>query len=484
MAHQAESSDWKKEDLWTAILERKKSPNLLVVDEAVSDDNSVVAMHPETMEKLQIFRGDTILIKGKKRKDTICIALADDTCEEPRIRMNKVVRSNLRVRLGDVVSVHQCPDVKYGNRVHILPIDDSIEGVTGNLFDAFLKPYFLEAYRPVRKGDLFLVRGRMRSVEFKVMETDPGEYCVVAPDTEIFYEGFAVRREDEERLDEVCYDDVGGVRKQIAQILSCVLLEPTVFPEEVLSLEERASVEEWASWHDALEKLKHSLANEARVLSSVEELIPSGEAFSSRVDFRGVKVRSGLAEALGKFFERVDDADVSLIGLSPFMRGMIFEELGLLLYGMEHTSPVELTKHKLLCWRDMISDVAALGVPVGSLIERLEEFRDTMFGLQLEKKGVLDQFIKVNKLMCVLELQLKELEVEKLKLKKLVRGSSKEITVCLQLAADQLAVDTSSSSSERWCSELNSSLSYDCTLCLTVCIFLTFGFFFLAEHEP
>ena len=53
--------------------------------------------------------------------------------------MNKVVRANLRVRLGDVVSVHQCPDVKYGKRVHILPIDDTIEGVTGNLFDAYLK---------------------------------------------------------------------------------------------------------------------------------------------------------------------------------------------------------------------------------------------------------------------------------------------------------------------------------------------------------
>ncbi|KAJ0938667.1 putative vesicle-fusing ATPase [Helianthus annuus] len=44
--------------------------------------------------------------QGKKRRDTICIALADDTCEEPKIRINKVVRSNLRVRLGDVVSVH------------------------------------------------------------------------------------------------------------------------------------------------------------------------------------------------------------------------------------------------------------------------------------------------------------------------------------------------------------------------------------------
>lgn len=54
----------------------------------------------------------------------------------------------------------------------MLPIDDTIEGITGfvlityymfvhvlcvasvyrNIFDVFLKPYFLEAYRPVHKG--------------------------------------------------------------------------------------------------------------------------------------------------------------------------------------------------------------------------------------------------------------------------------------------------------------------------------------------
>ncbi|KAK9942248.1 hypothetical protein M0R45_007924 [Rubus argutus] len=215
-----------KKDFSTAILRRKKAPNRLIVDEAAVDDNSIIQLHPETMEKLQLFRGDTVLIKGKKRRDTVCIALADDTCEEPKVRMNKVVRNNLRVRLGDVVSIHQCTDVKYGERVHVLPLDDTIEGITGNLFDAYLKPYFQETYRPVRKGDLFLVRGGMRSVEFKVIETDPctPEYCVVAPDTEIFCEGEPLRREDEERLDEVGYDDVGGVRKQMAQIRELVEL--------------------------------------------------------------------------------------------------------------------------------------------------------------------------------------------------------------------------------------------------------------------
>merc|ERR1719421_1327348 len=149
-----------------------------------------------------------------------------------KIRMNKVVRKNLRVRLGDVVVVQACPDVKYGKRIHVLPIDDTVEGITGNLFDVFLKPYFMEAYRPVRKNDLFMVRGGMRAVEFKVVETDPEEYCIVAPDTVIHCEGDPIKREDEESKDDVGYDDVGGCRKQMAQIREMVelpLRHPALF---------------------------------------------------------------------------------------------------------------------------------------------------------------------------------------------------------------------------------------------------------------
>ena len=48
-----------------------------------------------------------------------------------QINVTQVVRNNLRVRLGDVVSISACPDVKYGSRIHVLPIDDTIEGLTG-----------------------------------------------------------------------------------------------------------------------------------------------------------------------------------------------------------------------------------------------------------------------------------------------------------------------------------------------------------------
>jgi len=225
-------SDDKKPDFSTAIMDKKRSPNRLIVDEATNDDNSVIALSNAKMEELQLFRGDTVSIKGKKGHETVCIVLADDTTEDGSIRMNKVVRKNLRVRLGDIVSVHSCGDVPYGKRIHVLPIDDTIEGVTGNLFEVYLKPYFLEAYRPVKKGDLFLVRQAMHPVEFKVVETDPEPYCIVAPDTVIHCEGEPIRREDEEKLDEVGYDDIGGCRKQMAQIREMIelpLRHPTLF---------------------------------------------------------------------------------------------------------------------------------------------------------------------------------------------------------------------------------------------------------------
>ena len=85
---------------------------------------------------------------GKKRKDTVLICLSSDEVDEGKIALNKgklsryighafgsltgfgiaVARNNLRVKLGDLANVHACNDIKYGQRVHILPFDDSIEG--------------------------------------------------------------------------------------------------------------------------------------------------------------------------------------------------------------------------------------------------------------------------------------------------------------------------------------------------------------------
>lgn len=81
----AESKDFN-----TAIMDKKKAPNRLIVDEATNDDNSVVNLSRAKMDELQLFQGDNIFLKGKKGKETVCIVLADETMEDSNIRMNKV----------------------------------------------------------------------------------------------------------------------------------------------------------------------------------------------------------------------------------------------------------------------------------------------------------------------------------------------------------------------------------------------------------
>lgn len=212
----------------------RNKPNRLIVEEAEgNDDNSVVALSQAKMDELQLFRGDSVIVKGPKRRETVCIVLIEENTANERIRMNRCVRNNLRVRLGDLVSVQSCAEVKYGKRIHVLPIDDTVEGITGSLFDNYLKPYFQEAYRPVHKGDLFVVRGGLRAIEFKVVETDPSPFCIVAADTVIHCEGAPIKRaEEEESINAVGYDDIGGCRKQLAQIKEMVelpLRHPSLF---------------------------------------------------------------------------------------------------------------------------------------------------------------------------------------------------------------------------------------------------------------
>ena len=169
-------------------------------------------MSQAKLTELKIFKGDPILIKGKKRHEALCIALVDNKLEDGKIRMNKTIRKNLRVRLvnnnfyifqGDVVTIKPAGDVPNLTKIHVLPIDDTLEGISGDLTTTFLIPYFKDAYRPVKKGDLFIVRGGFKAVEFKVVACEPKEYGIVAPNTMLFTEGEPIKREDEEKLDDV-----------------------------------------------------------------------------------------------------------------------------------------------------------------------------------------------------------------------------------------------------------------------------------------
>jgi transitional endoplasmic reticulum ATPase len=78
-----------------------------------SEDNSIIMFSVNTLETLELFRGDTVMVKGKRKKSTILIVLSDDDLDDGHARLNAVARGNLSVEAGDIVSVAPCPSIQY-----------------------------------------------------------------------------------------------------------------------------------------------------------------------------------------------------------------------------------------------------------------------------------------------------------------------------------------------------------------------------------
>lgn len=109
--------------------------------------------------------------------------MVDPKLDDGKICMNKVVRKNLRVGLGDIISIKICDNCPNITKLHVLPIDDTMEGIQGDIIWTYLITYFRDAYRPIKKNDLFIVEGGFKAVEFKVVATEPGDFGIVRPTT-------------------------------------------------------------------------------------------------------------------------------------------------------------------------------------------------------------------------------------------------------------------------------------------------------------
>jgi hypothetical protein len=87
-----------KKDYSTTILERKKTTNRLEVDEATNDDNSVVALHPDTMELFQLSHSARILSRSQKSPIRTRPTAQHRGTTHPRLPSNS--QNNLRLARG------------------------------------------------------------------------------------------------------------------------------------------------------------------------------------------------------------------------------------------------------------------------------------------------------------------------------------------------------------------------------------------------
>lgn len=82
------TDDGTKKDFSTAIMDRKKAPHKLQVEDSKQDDNSIVEMTQAKMDELKIFRGDAVILKGKS---THTIPLPSETRDKMYSTTNLVL---------------------------------------------------------------------------------------------------------------------------------------------------------------------------------------------------------------------------------------------------------------------------------------------------------------------------------------------------------------------------------------------------------
>ncbi|CAF3486891.1 unnamed protein product [Adineta steineri] len=205
-----------------------------------------------------------ILFEGADNRKAVAIdelqklRTTDDTnnATNKNIKMNYIVRHNLDLKLGDVVSIQPCKDIKPGTHIRVSAVGDTVHKLKGNFLEVYLLPYFRDVNpdRPVHKGDSFIVHAAMHSVEFKIMETSPKPrdrtvhssktikqflrteliwngtvlplpkpYCIVSvPGTVIQYNGSIKREDADSSLNKIGYHDIDCIREQLAQIKAMV----------------------------------------------------------------------------------------------------------------------------------------------------------------------------------------------------------------------------------------------------------------------
>eukprot|EP01091_Cochliopodium_minus_P018646 TRINITY_DN7620_c0_g1_i3.p1 TRINITY_DN7620_c0_g1~~TRINITY_DN7620_c0_g1_i3.p1 ORF type:complete len:187 (-),score=37.78 TRINITY_DN7620_c0_g1_i3:47-607(-) len=160
------------------------------VEDFEDDDNHVVFINKDILEKISTNESKFGVIEGKRK--SYFILIGDPSVESNKIRMNKVARKNVRAELGNHVSVNQVSDLKVASSVTILPFQDTIKNQTNeNIFQQYLSPHFEGTELPIAQGDILAF-----SMVTEITDS-PG---LVSSQTKIIYQGNPVNRNDDEKI--------------------------------------------------------------------------------------------------------------------------------------------------------------------------------------------------------------------------------------------------------------------------------------------
>ena len=230
----------------------------LKVVEALQDDayKGIARLDAELMRELGVRRGDVIMIKGNRETVAIADRAYPADVGEGIIRIDGILRKNARVGLGDDVTISKT-EIREAKKIIIAPAQKGImvQGDSENLRRGLLG-------RAVIKGDLVVLGGVQRrkdllsddfgdlndmlgdmlgnmgfgnlgggisQIRFLVVNSNPNKPIIITENTEVTLNPKAVELTDE-KVPEINYEDIGGLREEIKKIREMVEL-PMKHPE-------------------------------------------------------------------------------------------------------------------------------------------------------------------------------------------------------------------------------------------------------------
>ncbi|PQM38668.1 hypothetical protein Pyn_11604 [Prunus yedoensis var. nudiflora] len=136
----------------------------------------------------------------------------------------------------------------------------------------------------------------------------------------------------------------------------------------------------WQDWETSFMAFKAFFDGGVKVLRSIDELLPLCYRFNGYAVFLGAFVYPETIGALRKFMDKYGCFAEATSVTSSFSRGAAFRALGLVLHGMDTMELLDITDHRLLCWRDAICEAMALGFPVDLLLNLVRDLARAVFG--------------------------------------------------------------------------------------------------------
>ncbi|PQM34664.1 hypothetical protein Pyn_13392 [Prunus yedoensis var. nudiflora] len=133
-------------------------------------------------------------------------------------------------------------------------------------------------------------------------------------------------------------------------------------------------------WENSFTTFKAFFDGGVKILQSVDELLPLCYRFDRYATFQCAFVFSETVEVLKKFMDKYGGfMDITSI-TSSFSRSAALRALGLVLHEIDTMQLMDITYHKLLCWRDSICEAMALGFHVDFLLNLVRNLARAVFG--------------------------------------------------------------------------------------------------------